>query len=248
MRALADAAKRRADHRLSEDWDRLAEGSLSADEREALAAEDPDGVFAELFEPLDRDFQRRIVGDLVRRRQDEATLDPLDEASPPPRISEGAGPQQVAPANVRRPWAWMAAGAALVAAVLLAVSVTLAVQGPAATPQSYTFEVSSGDAVVRGAGDPAQDVRVLTVGTRLEIVARPGTEGGATDAGVSFELLDGSRRPSPVRPDLAPTGAVRWVGVAGEDGLNADVRAVELSVRDGADRSHATRVPVRVEP
>jgi len=266
MKALAETARKRKDREPSPSWDALAAGELSSEDRAALAAEDPDGELADLFEPLGDDFVSGVLDDVLGAGHGEPSLDGVDgeglpegaSLAPSDPGSESATEPLPAPAN-RRPW-WLAVlvPLTLAAAVLLAI-----VAWPRSEPlPGYAFEISGGDQVVRGGDEPdAAQVLELSPGSRLRLVARPPTP---VEGGVAASLLVGSDaelRAVPAQLDVSESGSVRWEGVAGQPPLTADVTQVVLVVhRPGASEAAVLdaarsgtslplqRVMVRIQP
>jgi hypothetical protein len=148
--------------RLDERWDRLAAGTLTAEEEaelKALAESSPEIREAyEAFRPLGADFQARMVSAI---HAEWAT--PAPQPVPPdPR------PLPFRRA-VRRIEVWLGA------AVAVAASLFLLVHGPALPPlPAYSVDPLSGDKASRGGESvPPGGLPVFSPGSMLELKVRP---------------------------------------------------------------------------
>ena len=214
LRALAGEARRERqsdDDRLDERWDRLAAGELSAAEEAELArlARTAAGTAAaheahEAFRPLDAAFRKRVVKALQA-----AAVQP---AVAPPRSGRQPG---------RRRRGWL--GAAAVAAAAAAAALVL---WPAFHPPlpDYEIQVTGGEAKSRGGPAPGapprgETVYLLRPGDRLEIEARPKAAVGEPVAARWFAVRRGEepRLLGAPRPEIAPSGAVRFAATLGRD-------------------------------
>lgn len=194
-------------------WDELAQGNLDDAGQEALqalAAESEDGQKAlAAFQPLDADFRTRLTRRLEEKVQEKAQPEPVQQ-KPVNRVRSGR--------SSRRRFA--PAAAALVA---LAAAALFFIRGPqqAAFP-AYELEVLGGDQATRSTTAAATERRVLSNGSRLEIIARPATALEETAEAKLFSNGDSngggdnwSEIAVPV--DVAASGAVRVAGEIGRD-------------------------------
>lgn len=196
----AEAARR------DERWDRLAAGTLSAEEEaalRALAATSPAAREAyEAFRPLGADFQARVVETLAGELRRRSRLLPF------------------------RPATWRFAGW-LSAAAVAASGLLLVVRGPATMPPLplYSAQLSGGIQTLRGASGPAAAPQLFAPGSRLSLVVRPEHPvGGEVEARAL--LARGAENvpcqpaaPAPPAPrlDISAGGVVRLQGTIGED-------------------------------
>jgi hypothetical protein len=231
LRELGHLAKEESeaeDASRDERWDRLAAGTLGAEEEaalRALAATSPAEREAyEAFRPLGADFQARVVdalaGELqrtapaVEAREPRARLLPFRHLTP-----RFAG--------------WLAAAAA---AAVAAAGLLLVVRGPAAMPPLplYSAELSGGIRTLRGAPGPAAGPQLFAPGSRLSLVVRPERPvAGEVEArsflarGAEIVPLQQSPQapqapqapPAPPAPrlDISAAGVVRLQGTIGEE-------------------------------
>ncbi len=149
--------------RLDDRWDRLAAGTLTAEEEaelKALAESSPEAREAyEAFRPLGADFQARMVSAINAER-----AAPVPQPAPPePR-------PPILPfrrAAFRRIEVWVGAAAAVAAGVFFLV------RGPAPLPL-YQAELIGGDKTVRGnEPSPTTGPPVFSPGSILKLVVRP---------------------------------------------------------------------------
>lgn len=166
MNDLGDLARREEEAEragLDERWDRLAAGTLTAEEEaelRALAASSPEAREAyEAFRPLGADFQARVVGAITA-------------AQPEPRKPEIRKPRSLFRSFRRDPGrleVWMGAAAA-VAAVLV-----LLVRGLTTLPPLpvYTADLVGGTQVFRGEPVPPSGPQVFVPGSLLTLEVRP---------------------------------------------------------------------------
>jgi hypothetical protein len=170
LRELAQLAQEQeeADRmQLDERWDRLAAGSLSAEESEelrALAETDPEARQAyEAFRPLGPEFKERTLQALREIIARPAPL-PFKPKPPAPR------PRLLAWSSRR----WAGGAAAAAAAAAAAVAVWL---GPFGTPSVGVwapFEVSSGDVLQRSLpSTPSTSLPVYHPGATLHFGLEP---------------------------------------------------------------------------
>jgi hypothetical protein len=232
LAALAEAARRSRLGEPNMDWDDLAAGTLSEEERAALLASDEDGELAALFEPLGDDFVDGVLSDVLGIV--EAGSDPVaagSDPSTPDDVARRAAPvpDVSAPEPANRPFwmLWVAPVLALAAAVLI----FLAMPAPGPGLPSYQWDVTGGDQVVRGSNTVVEGLRRLTPGSALEVAARPQERVDAVVAATAFvRQADGVLVRSAVSAEVAPSGAVRWIGHAGEDVLQPGSSEVVIVV------------------
>jgi hypothetical protein len=206
----AEAARR------DERWDRLAAGTLSAEEEaalSALAATSPAVHEAyEAFRPLGADFQARVVEALESElRRGEPEVGPREPRS------------RLLPF---RPASWRFAGW-LAAAAVAASGLLLVVRSPATMPPLplYTAQLSGGIQTLRGASGPAAGPQLFAPGSRLSLVVRP--ERPVVGEVEARALLARGAENVPCQPaapaapaprlDISAGGVVRLQGTIGED-------------------------------
>jgi hypothetical protein len=213
---LAQEEKEAEDARRDERWDRLAAGTLSAEEDAALRALAATSLAAreayEAFRPLGADFQARVVEKLageLRRGEPEAW-------PPEPR-------SRLLPF---RPASWGFAGW-LGAAAVAASGLLLVVRGPATMPPLplYSAELKGEIRTQRGAPGPAAGPQQFGPGSRLSLVVRP--EHPVVGEVEARALLARSAENVPCRPaapaapaprlDISAGGVVQLQGTIGED-------------------------------
>jgi hypothetical protein len=245
LRELGHLAREESDlarARLDERWDRLAAGTLTAEEEaelRALAAASPEAHEAyEAFRPLGEDFQRRMVDGISSEIEDRA---PREE----PRSRLLSFPRWP-----RAAW-WTAATTAAAAAALL-----LLLRGPGpdtmAPLPTYVAELSGGTQTFRGEEGPSTGPRVYEPGDRFQVVLRPATEtpGKGLEA-ECFLLRKGDLRPLEARFQVDPGGAVKIEGSIGRGLPSGDWTLWSVVGREGElpdptdPRLFATAVEVR---
>lgn len=224
LEELAMAAQKARAKEPNTQWDALAAGELSADEREALLAADEDGQLQELFTPLGDDFEANVLHDILGGGESAPPVEAAEPGPPP----EG-GPDSVTPKPANKPF-WML-WAAPVIAVAAALLLVFAMPGGGPDLPDYSWEIAGGDQVVRGSDTTTSGTVALSVGTALTISARPDEpmEGELT-ATAFVRQADGSVQPSLVVVQLADSGAVRWVGRAGDGALQPGATEVIVVV------------------
>lgn len=153
---------------LDERWDRLAAGTLTAEEKAelmALAEASPEAREAfEAFRPLGAEFQARVVEAVAAElrgtaERKESPREPRPRPSKPRRDTR------------RSRWWWMVPSAAAAAALLLFL-----VRGPSRLPPFPTYQadqLGGGIQTMRG-GEPSAASRapVFIPGSKLTLVAR----------------------------------------------------------------------------
>ena len=160
-RQEGEAEKARFDER----WDRLAAGTLTAEEEaelKALADSSPEMREAyEVFRPLGADFQARVVSKINAQRTAEAE-EPVPPVPPPPVLPFYRR-------AARRIEVWVGAAAAAAAALFILVP------GPALPPLPlYAFDTLHGNQTVRGSQPgPASGMPVFDPDSPLTFVVRP---------------------------------------------------------------------------
>ena len=161
---LAKEENEAEEARRDERWDRLAAGTLGAEEEgalRALAATSPAVREAyEAFRPLGADFQARVVAALASELR-----------RPAPEVEHREARSRLLPF---RPAAWPFA-AWLAAAAVAASGLLLVVRGPAtmAPLPLYSAQLSGGIQTLRGASSPAAGPQLFAPGSRLSFVVRP---------------------------------------------------------------------------
>jgi hypothetical protein len=204
---LANEEKERAQARFDERWDRLAAGTLTAEEEaelRALAETSPEAREAyEAFRPLGEDFQRRLAAKLA------------SEIEHGPRREEPRARILWFP-RWRRAASWASAAAAAAAALFL----LLHEPGPGTMPPvpTYLAEVSGGTRAFRVEEGPSTGPHVFEPGDRFQVVLRPGTKtAGEGLEARCFLLRSGDLRRLEARVQVDPGGAVRIEGSIGLD-------------------------------
>jgi hypothetical protein len=213
---LAQEEKEAEDARRDERWDRLAAGTLSAEEDaalRALAATSPAAREAyEAFRPLGADFQGRMA---------EALASELRR--PAPEVEHREARSRLLPF---RPRTWRFAGS-LAAAAVAALGLLLVVRGPATMPPlpHYGAQLSGGIQTLRGGPGPATGPQLFAPGSRLSLVVRPEHPvAGEVEARALLargaEIVPWLQTPQapPAPPlDISAHGVVRLQGTIGED-------------------------------
>jgi hypothetical protein len=200
----AEAARR------DERWDRLAAGTLSAEEEaalRALAATSPAVREAyEAFRPLGAGFQARVVEALESELQ-----------RPAPSVEPREPRSRLLPFRpaTRRFAGWLAA------ATVAATGLLLVVRGPARMPPLplYSAQLSGGIRTLRGGPGPATGPQLFAPGSRLSLVVRPEHPvAGEVEARALLARGDDivSWQPAP-RLEISAHGVVRLQGTIGEE-------------------------------
>jgi hypothetical protein len=169
LKELGDLARREEEAeraRLDERWDRLAAGTLTAEEEAELKAKADSSPEAReayaAFRPLGADFQARVVSAINTERAAEAP-------APEPREEK----PRVLPFRrvVRRFEVWVGAAAAVAAGVFFLV------RGPAMQPpisSGVVADLSGGVKVSRGSEPvPKGKPQVFIPGSELKLVVQP---------------------------------------------------------------------------
>ncbi len=192
-REESEAEKRRLDER----WDRLAAGTLSAEEEaelRALAAASPEAARAyEAFRPLGADFQARVVEairaqEVAERAARKSSRKLLPWRQLTPRVA-----------------AWGTAAAAAAASLLMLLR-------PLAPLPGYALaEISGGSRALRG---ETMEVQEFAPGDDFQVILRPETQvARARSLTAQAFLLRGTElRGLPVRSHVEPSGAVKLEG------------------------------------
>jgi hypothetical protein len=220
LRELGELARQddEADHaRFDERWDRLAAGTLTAEEAaelEALAASTPEGGEAyEAFRPLGADFQARMVAaasaELASAPQSEPA-EPLARLLPFRRV-------------VRRVEVWVGA------AVAVAASLFFLLRAPALPPlPGYDADPPGFQSEYRGTGATA-----AIPGSPVDFEARPRRAvTGDLEARGFLSCAGGNLRPLQPPPSISKKGTVTLKGRL-EKGLHGDCEIWILVARPG---------------
>ncbi|GMV42177.1 MAG: hypothetical protein AMXMBFR64_38930 [Myxococcales bacterium] len=208
LRALGSAVRGARQEGDEDDprWERLAAGTLSAEEDAALrelAQADPAIAEAhEAFRPLGLDFQAAVMASWreTPRRGALRVLMPWREH----RV------RQVAPWPLgRRRAAWTGVAA-------LAAAVAWLVLSPATLPPlpSYGIEVRGGEVAARDVA-AASGALELVPDSLVHVTVRPATAVDGPVGAVAFALGDGGPR-AVAQPTVGATGVVTLEGTAGE--------------------------------
>jgi len=202
---LARAAREeRETDRWDERWDRLAAGTLSAEEEaelQALAASSEEARLAyEAFRPLGPQFEARVA----------KAIEAIEAIQGEPQAAAAEPPARVLPFR-RRITPWL--GGVLAAGV--AACLVLLLSAPPPLPR-YSLDVAGGDQALRGASGPAT-VRVLHPGSALEVTLRPPTRVSGRLTARWFVVRGGEVRELAARPEFSPGGAVHLYGTLGRD-------------------------------
>jgi hypothetical protein len=183
--------------RLDERWDRLAAGTLTAEEEaelRALAETSPEAREAyEAFRPLGAAFQARVVDALAAETRTPGSRVLLFRRN---SIRLGAG---------------LAAAAAVAAALLIFL------RGPSSQPPMpvYTAELTGGTKAFRGEEGPSKGPQVFVPGSLLTITASPEQNVKPVEARSFFVR---GRELVSLKPEVADvTGAVRLRGTLGTE-------------------------------
>jgi hypothetical protein len=216
LKELGDLARQRdgAERaRLDERWDRLAAGTLTAEEEaelKALAGSSPEAREAyEAFRPLGADFQARVLSAINAERAGDAPQAELRETRP-----------RLLPfrrAAVRRIEVWLGTAAAVAAGLFL----FLRTSSPLPPLPGYQAELSGGSQEFRG-GEPASaSPLVVRPGSRLILTIRPDTavKGGVEAHGFLSHMGQEDLRPWQPEPhsEFNDKGIVILNGTLGKD-------------------------------
>ncbi len=170
LRDLGDLARSEAEAEeacFGDRWDRLAAGTLTADEEaelKALAESSPEHREAyEAFRPLGADFQARVLSAIEAEQGGETPQ--LAPPEPRPRVLPFRR------AAVRRVEVWLGATAAVAAA---ATFFFLQTSAPLPPLPLYQAELIGGDKIVRGSEPgPASGTPIFSPGSMLKLALRP---------------------------------------------------------------------------
>ncbi len=222
LRELGELARQEGEAdqaRFDERWDRLAAGTLTAEEAaelEALAASSPEGKEAyEAFRPLGADFQARMVALASAELKGAAPVEPV--IAPPVEPDEQRSRLLFFRRAVRRVEVRVGAVAAAAASLLFLII-------PLALPPlpAYTVDPLIGNQTSRGGEpSPASGPPVFAPGSPLRIVIHPlKSVQGSLDPQPYLEVPGGGKVgwvPIPgFRRDLGAGGTVRLDGTLGE--------------------------------
>ncbi len=203
LQDLAQMAKedRRAElDQLDERWDRLSQGTLSADEEAELRAlaEGSDELrdAYDAFRPLDADFRERVLN---------AVLEPEADESPEP-------PAKILPFRRRTT---TIAGFLAAAAALSLVVVRLGGPGGAPLPQ-YHLALEGGVSEIRSEESEVSD-RDFAAGSRLDLKLRPQVDVSGPVEARFFVARDDELRVWDVSAKISSNGVVHVAGVLGRD-------------------------------
>jgi hypothetical protein len=217
LRELGDLARKEAEAeqaRLDERWDRLAAGTLTAEEEtelRALATSSPEaGEAYAAFKPLGAEFQARVASAINSQRASEAPASEPREERP-----------RVLPFRrlARRMEVWIGAAAAVAAGAFFLV------RGPALpVPFAYEARFNAGDQTLRGGEPgPANGIPTFSSGSRLELNVAPlHPIPGPVEAQAFLSSSTGEEDLKPWKPEspfqiAEKGGAVRLVGTLGQD-------------------------------
>lgn len=218
LKELGDLARREEEAGqalLDERWDRLAAGTLTAEEEaelRALAESSPEARDAyEAFRPLGAGFQARVAAAAG------AELAPVpDEGAPRTGPQEARARLLPFRRGTSRIAAWIGSVAA-VAAVLF-----FFVRSPTAPLPLYTAELGGGDQSLRGSEpEPSSGLPVFVPGSLLTLNVRPQkTVAGPVEARCFVSPLSGGGELRPWEPEPPleiRNGAVRIRGTLGRE-------------------------------
>jgi hypothetical protein len=220
LNELGDLARREEEAEravLDERWDRLAAGTLSAEEDaelRALAETSPEAREAyEAFRPLGGDFQARVTEKITAELARGPAPEPVESApepeKPPARVL-------LFPRGAFRPLAWI--GSAAAAAVLS----FLFLRAPAAPLPVYTAALEGGVQAMRGTEPgPAGGLPVYYPNSSLTLRAFPVKSAQDPAAALEARAFFGRRgsgdlRPLGAKPEIE-SGAVRFRGRLGRE-------------------------------
>lgn len=208
---LARGEKESEQARLDERWDRLAAGTITAEEEaelKVLAATSAEAREAlEAFRPLGADFQARVIEAIAAEMHGTAERKESPR-QPRPRPSDTRRDAR------RWGWWWLVPAAAAAAALLVFV------RGPATLPPFPTYtadELTGGIRTMRGGEPSATGERLFVPSSLLTLVALPErslTEGleahGFLARGNELVLWE-------AEPEIADNGNVRIEGALPHD-------------------------------
>ncbi|HEV8240461.1 MAG TPA: hypothetical protein VGS57_13915 [Thermoanaerobaculia bacterium] len=217
LRKLGQTAREQAGGEprlLDERWDRLASGTLSAEEdaelRRLAESSTESREAYEAFRPLGGDFQARVVDAVAAHAASESAAVRSSEAAAA-RNAETAAKVLPFRLTVRRLAAW---GAAMGAA---AAALTAVMLRPPPLPAYALAELSGGSRMTRG---ELVETPALAPGDHFQVSLRPET--AVRRAGLllaqAFLLRGGELRPLAVETtEVDPSGAVRLSGTLDRD-------------------------------
>jgi len=219
LKELGDLARREQEAELAfldERWDRLAAGTLSAEEDaelRALAASSPAiRETYEAFRPLGAAFQARVTAATTAELARGPAPGPEEDAPQPEPQKPGA---RVLPfRGVPRSLTWLGSVAAAAAVLFFFL------HSPAAPLPVYTAALDGGARAMRGGEPvPAKGLPVFVPGSLLTLRAQPPkTVEGPVEARVFFGPLAGDGDLHPLgTPTIAKSGAVRFQGTLGQE-------------------------------
>ncbi|MBW8875767.1 MAG: hypothetical protein JF614_12450 [Acidobacteria bacterium] len=213
MSELGDLARQQHDAErasLDDRWDRLAAGTLTAEEDaelKALGESSPEAREAyEAFRPLGADFQARVVNAINAERTTEAPSPKPQE--PRPRVLPFRR-------MIHRAEVWVGFAAAVAAGVFFLV------RGPE-QPRIPNYEMADlkGDQTNRGS-EPSQQSGLpkLSPGSPLTLTATPDTAVQGVEARAFLSSLSGKRDllPWTSEPRVDPKGTVSLEGTLGKE-------------------------------
>jgi hypothetical protein len=229
LQALGELARERERDAMGRPdlWTRLANGDLSAGELgdlEARAASDPPlALSLRAYRPLSDEARERIV-DALGASLSKPGSPPADSAPPagsaPPGASSPPPVSKVVSLDARR--RLVRTASPVVAAVVALAALWAIVVRPPAEPAfeplpAYEIVARGGLKDTRGTEDsaPAKPLRLSPQST-LDLTLRPATKVEGQLAAHAFVVQNGDVRPISAAIEIAPTGALRLRGVAGE--------------------------------
>lgn len=204
LKELGDLARREQEAEvafLDERWDRLAAGTLSAEEDaelRALAASSPEiGEVYEAFRPLGADFQARVAAAATAELARGPAPQPVEDA---PQPEQKSGARVLLFPGVFRPLAWLGSVAAAAAVLFLFIH-----KPPMPLPV-YEARLEGGAQAMRGGEPgPAKGLPVFVPGSLLTLNVRPrqAVEGPASSVEARGFLgpLSGSGEILPWKPE-----------------------------------------------
>jgi hypothetical protein len=215
LRELGDLARSETEAekaRFDERWDRLAAGTLTAEEEaelKSLAESSPELREAyQAFRPLGADFQARVVSRINAERAAEVSQAKRQESR-----------YRVLPFRrlVRRAEVWVGLAATMAAGVFFLM------RPPALPPLPVYVATLSGGAQAYRGGEPGptSKLQVFVPGSPLSLTVTPQTAVQDVDARVFLSSLSGKGAILPLKPqprlEITAQGTVRLQGTLGQE-------------------------------
>lgn len=211
LRDLARLAQE--EEHLDERWDRLASGTLTAEEEVALAslAESSDEAREayEAFRPLGADFRARLVNRLAAEM-------PATEARAPRRPAKRSRLAGMFLDLLRPPTGFLALATALLAAGLALWLLPRPGERLPPLPE-YSLGLEGEVRELRGETPAGETVPAFAPGHRFELLLRPGSPVSGPVAARIFLQRRAEVQVLEAEAEVSASGSVRWAGTLGRE-------------------------------